>query len=486
MSMKHEKGAFGVPVLLSVGLGTFMSALDASVVNTVLPVIREAFHAPVETIQWVVTTYLLVMGGLLLTFGRLGDLRGHKRLYLSGFGVFLPASVLCGVAPTEGALIAARVLQGVGAAIIVSNAPAILIGSVHPSRLGQALGLQAAMTSLGLALGPSLGGWLTDLLGWRVIFFINLPVGAVAFLLAYRHIAEDERPPSRKEPFDGIGAALFLGAFFALQFALGRGEVWGWGSSATVAVFAGSAALGYLFIRREAAARAPMVDLQLFGSRFFSIAVGSALVNYVCVASILFLVPFYLIQGRGLSASKAGIIMTVQFLGMSLTAPVSGMISDRVGPRAPATAGMALMAGGLFLLSAMNGGTPLYLVAVSMTVTGVGVAIFVTPNNSAMLGAAPAGRKGIASGILATARLLGMATGVSIAGAILVAVVGGRATHELPPDRIFRAVHLGFLAAGTMASAGVVLSASRGDGSVTGPPPRNPSPPMSPPPSRRT
>ncbi len=486
MTEKHEKGTFGIPALLSVGLGTLMSALDASVVNTVLPVIREAFHAPIGTIQWVVTTYLLVMGGLLLTFGRLGDLRGHKRLYLSGFGVFLPASALCGVAPTAETLIAARVLQGVGAAIIVSNAPAILIGSVHPSRLGQALGLQAAMTSLGLALGPSMGGWLTDMFGWRVIFFINLPIGAAAFLLAFRHIAEDGHLPSRKEPFDGIGAALFLGAFFALQFALGRGEAWGWGSAATVGVFAGSAALGYLFVRRESAARSPMVDLSLFGSRLFSIAVGSALVNYVCVASILFLVPFYLIQGRGLSASKAGIVMTAQFLAMSLTAPVSGMISDRVGSRAPATAGMAIMAGGLFLLSAMGGGTPLYLVMISLTVTGVGVAIFVTPNNSAMLGAAPAGRKGIASGILATSRLLGMATGVGIAGAILVAVVGGRTTHGLPADRILRAVHIGFLAAGMIASAGVVLTASRGERTIPEPTPRNPSLPSIPGPSSKT
>jgi len=152
---------------------------------------------------------------------------------------------------------------------------------------------------------------------------------------------------------------------------------------------------------------------------------------------------------------------------MSLTAPVSGMISDRVGSRVPATAGMALVAGGLFLLSAMNGETSLYLVAISLTVTGVGVAIFVTPNNSAMLGAAPTGRKGIASGILATSRLLGMATGVSIAGAILVAVVGGQATHGLPSDKLFRAVHLGFLAAGIVASAGVVLSAARGDGNAS-------------------
>ncbi|MGB7631521.1 MAG: MFS transporter, partial [Candidatus Deferrimicrobium sp.] len=270
------------------------------------------------------------------------------------------------------------------------------------------------------------------------------------------------------EPFDGIGAALFLGAFFVLQFALGRGNAWGWGSAATVSVIAGSAALGYLFVRRETAVKSPMVDLSLFRSRYFSIAVGSALVNYICVANILFLVPFYLIQGRGLSASKAGIILTAQFLAMSLTAPVSGMISDRVGSRVPATAGMALMAGGLFLLSAMNGETSLYLVAISLTVTGVGVAIFVTPNNSAMLGAAPTGRKGIASGILATSRLLGMATGVSIAGAILVAVVGGKTTHDLPADRLFRAVHLGFLTAGIVASAGVVLSAARGDGNASG------------------
>ncbi len=468
MRPKNDKGRFGIRVLLSVGLGTFMSALDASVVNTVLPVIREAYHAPVGTIQWVVTTYLLVMGGLLLTFGRMGDLRGHKRLYLSGFLVFLPASVLCGVSPSVGGLIAARVLQGAGAAILVSNAPAILMGSVHPSRLGQALGLQAAMTSLGLALGPSLGGWLTDLWGWRVIFFLNLPVGAVAFLLGLRHIGEDRRTPSREESFDGIGASLFLGAFFALQVGLSRGDVWGWGSAATVGAFAGSGALGYLFVRREAAAGSPMLDLSLFKSRLFSFAVVSALVNYVCMASVLFLVPFYLIQGRGLSAAKAGIVMTAQFLAMSATAPVSGMIADRVGSRAPATVGMALLAGGLFLLSAMGGGSPLYLVAISLTVTGLGMAIFVTPNNSAMLGAAPTGRKGIASGILATSRLLGMATGVSIAGAILVAVVGDGATHGISPDRLFRAVHLGLFAAGVMASAGTFLTAARGEGSARG------------------
>ncbi|MBS1243508.1 MAG: Drug resistance transporter EmrB/QacA subfamily [Deltaproteobacteria bacterium] len=463
MSWSSDNDAVGIRVLLSVGLGTLMSALDASVVNTVLPVIRAEYRVPVGVIQWVSTTYLLIMGSLLLTFGRLGDLRGHKRVYLAGIMVFVPASVLCGISPSVEMLIAARVLQGIGAAIVVSTAPPILIGSVHPSRMGQVLGLQAAMTSVGLALGPSLGGWLTDQWGWRTIFFMNVPIGAAAFAIGLRHIPGEKNPPPRGETFDRAGAFLFLAAFLALQVALSRGNDWGWLSAPTLGVFAGGAALGYLFLRQEMSAPSPMLHLALFRDRLFSFSVGSALVNYLCMASVLFLVPFYLIQGRGFSAAKAGMIMTAQFLSMVVTAPVSGRIADRVGSRGPATTGMAVLAVGLFLLSAMNGESPLPLVVAGLMVTGVGVAIFVTPNNSAMLGAAPPGRKGIASGILATSRLLGMATGISFAGAVLAAIVGGRSVHGISPERVFEATHLAFLATGLLASAGTVLTAARSE-----------------------
>ncbi len=463
MSRNSDKDAVGLRVLLSVGLGTFMSALDASVVNTVLPVIRADYHVPVEVIQWVSTTYLLIMGSLLLSFGRLGDLRGHKRVYLAGLMVFVPASVLCGISSSVEMLIAARVIQGIGAAIVVSNAPAILIGSVHPSRIGQALGLQAAMTSIGLALGPSLGGWLTDQWGWKMIFFMNVPVGVAAFAIGLRHIPEEKSLPSREETFDRVGALLFLAAFLALQVALSRGNDWGWLSAPTLGVFVGSAALAFLFLRQETTVKSPMLHLALFRNRLFSFSVGSALVNYICMASVLFLVPFYLIQGRGFSAAKAGLVMTAQFLTMVVAAPVSGRIADRVGSRGPATTGMAILAAGLFILSAMNGESPLHLTVIGLMVTGVGVAIFATPNNSAMLGAAPPGRKGIASGILATSRLLGMATGISLAGAVLAGVVGGRSAHGIPPDRVFRAIHLGFLAAGLMACAGTALTAARSE-----------------------
>ena len=464
MSGNIEMNAVGIRVLLSVGLGTFMSALDASVVNTVLPVIQAGYRVPVEVIQWVSTSYLLVMGSLLLTFGRLGDLRGHKRFYLAGLMIFVPVSVLCGISPSVEMLIAARVLQGIGAAIVVSNAPAILIGSVHPSRIGQALGLQAAMTSIGLALGPSLGGWLTDQWGWRTIFFMNVPVGMAAFAIGLLHIPEEKGLRSREETFDWVGAVLFLAAFLALQVALSRGNDWGWLSEPTLGVFAGSAALAFLFLRQEKTVKHPMLHLALFGDRLFSFSVGSALVNYICMASVLFLVPFYLIQGRGFSAAKAGILMTAQFLSMVVMAPISGRIADRVGSRGPATMGMAILAVGLFILSAMNGESPLPLTVIGLVVTGVGMAIFVTPNNTAMLGAAPPGRKGIASGVLATSRLLGMATGVSLAGAILASVAGGRSAHGIPPERVFKAIHLGFIAAGLLASAGTVLTAARSEG----------------------
>jgi MFS family permease len=207
---------------------------------------------------------------------------------------------------------------------VVSTAPAILIGSVHPSRIGQALGLQAAMTSIGLALGPSLGGWLTDQWGWRTIFFMNVPVGMVAFAIGLRHIPEEKCLPSREETFDRVGALLFLGAFLALQVALNRGNSWGWLSAPTLGVFVGSAALGFLFLRQETVVKSPMLHLALFRNRLFSFSAGSALVNYICMASVLFLVPFYLIQGRGFSAAKAGIVMTARFFRWSWPLPSAG------------------------------------------------------------------------------------------------------------------------------------------------------------------
>ena len=449
-------------VLLAIGVGTFMSALDGSVVNTVLPVITGAFGSDVATIEWVVTIYLLVVSGLLLSFGRLGDLYGHKSLYVSGFCIFVVASMLCGLAPSATALVVFRALQAIGAAMLFANSPAILTKNFPPAQRGQALGLQATMTYLGLTVGPSLGGWLASQFSWRAVFYINVPVGIAALLLSMRFIPRDA-PSSRTERFDVAGAATFMGGLVALLFALNQGHAWGWLSGPILALLAVAILLLGAFVVIERHVANPMLDLSLFSSRQFSAATASAVLNYICIYSILFLLPFYLIQGRNLSAAEAGLLLTAQPLVMAVAAPLSGTLSDRIGAGMLGTLGMLILGVGLFMLSGLHADSPLNAVALGMAVAGLGTGIFISPNSSALMGAAPRNRQGIASGIMATARNVGMVLGVGLAGAVLTTVaarteaVGVRSTVAL-----FNAISVALLFATGIAALGVVTSAIRG------------------------
>lgn len=287
-------------VLIAIGTGSFMAALDGSVVNTILPVMRGAFGSSVTSIQWVVTIYLLVLSGLMLSFGRLGDLRGHKAVYVWGFGIFVVSSALCGAAWSVTALVVFRALQAVGGAMLASNAPAIVTGNFPPEQRGRAFGITSAMTYLGLTVGPSLGGWLTQAFGWRTVFYINVPVGALALTLSLLFVPKDS-PADSEQRFDIPGAAAFLAGLTALMLGLNRGAEWGWGSPTVLGLLAGALLLLGIFILIERRAPAPMLDLNLFRTPLFSTATTAAILNYVCVYSIIFLMPFYLIQGRGLN-----------------------------------------------------------------------------------------------------------------------------------------------------------------------------------------
>ena len=185
-------------VLLAIGIGTFMTALDGSVVNTILPLVGKTHNSSIAGVEWVVTIYLLVLSGLLLSFGRLGDLRGHRQVYLGGFGIFIASSALCGLAGSLGWLIALRAVQALGAAMLAANSPAILTGAFPARQRGRALGLQATMTYLGLTAGPSLGGWLAENFGWPWVFYINVPIGLLAFWLSWRFIAADHGQRSQE------------------------------------------------------------------------------------------------------------------------------------------------------------------------------------------------------------------------------------------------------------------------------------------------
>jgi EmrB/QacA subfamily drug resistance transporter len=442
-------------VLIAIGTGSFMAAIDGSVVNTILPVLRTAFNSNVATIEWVVTVYLLVLSGLLLTFGRLGDLRGHRSIYVWGFGLFVLSSALCGLSWSAGMLIFFRGLQAVGGAMLASNSPAIVTGNFPAEQRGRAFGLVSTMTYLGLSTGPALGGWLTDAFGWRVVFYINVPVGLLALILSLIFIPKDLPTESGKR-FDLAGAAVFLVGLTLLMLGLNQGAEWGWTSLSVLGPIAGALILVAIFILIERRSPDPMLDLSLFRVPLFSTSVGSAVLNYICVYSITFLMPFYLIQGRGLDPSQAGLLITVQAVLMAITAPVSGAFSDRVGSRRPGMIGMGVLAVGLFLLSRMGVDTGLPLAAFGLAVAGAGTGTFISPNTSALMGSAPRARQGTASGVLASARNFGMVLGIGMAGAIFTTHLAQGSINSF-----YTGIQQGFLAAAVVAVVGIFLSAMK-------------------------
>jgi len=447
-------------VLLAIGIGTFMSALDGSVVNTILPVVTDYFQTDVATIEWVVTTYLLVVSGLLLSVGRLGDLRGNKVAYIWGFVIFVVGSALCGSAPSPIFLITSRGLQAIGAAMLFANSPAILTKNFPASQRGQALGLQGAMTYLGLTTGPFLGGWLADTFGWHSVFYINVPIGLLAIWLSITIIPRD-MPSGQTEKFDLAGALTFLVGLVALLFALNQGHALGWTSPLILGLFIASLLTLGLFTWIEMRIPNPMLDLSLFKRRVFSMSTISPILNYICVYSVLFLTPFYLIQGRGLSASQAGLILTSQPIIMALTAPVSGRLSDRIGSRIPTTLGMLILAVGLFLVSRLTLESPFWLIVLGLAIGGFGTGLFVAPNNSALMGDAPRNRQGIAAGVLALARNVGMVLGIGLTGAIFTTLLSRG--NPGGADTLVHAFNSGLLFASGVALLAAVASFARGD-----------------------
>jgi EmrB/QacA subfamily drug resistance transporter len=446
-------------VLFALGISTFMAALDGSVVNTILPVISGFFASDIAHVQWVITIYMLVLSGLLLSFGRLGDLRGHKAVYMAGFGVFVASSALCGLAPNIPALIIFRGLQALGAAMLSANSPAILTKTFPGSQRGQALGMMATMTYLGLTVGPSFGGWLASIAGWRWVFYINLPVGLFALLLAIRYIPND-KGSKNQEQFDLVGAFAFTLGLITLLLGLNRAHEWGWTSPAIVGLISSSIlSLGF-FLAYENRISYPMLDLKLFRRKLFSISASSAVLNYICIYSVLFLMPFYLIQGRGLNPAGAGLLLTAQPIVMAIVAPISGSISDRIGTRIPTVFGMAILSLGLFFLSRLGFESTNLAIIAGLATAGLGTGIFISPNNSALMGAAPHARQGIAAGILATARNMGMALGVGFAGAIFTTILA-RSEAAADPQAFFRAISASFMAAAVIAAFGALLSFSR-------------------------
>ena len=456
-------------ILFAVAVGTFMGPLDSSVVNIALPSIKAYFHTSFATVEWVIMAYLLIISSLLLTYGRLGDLYGHKRIYITGFALFTAGSLLCGVAPTVMLLILFRAFQAIGAGMMMSMGPAIITDITPPQERGRSMGVIAVAVSVALTTGPILGGFLTTRFGWQSVFLINIPIGIIGSLWAQRVIPKTGG--GEAQPFDTKGASLLFLALISILFPLSYAEKVGWHNLFIPGMLGVGIVLMVVFLLLESRTRYPMVDLTLFQNRLFSMGNLSSLLNYMAQFSVILIMPFYLQQIRQLPPEKAGLMLIPMPLMTMLIAPLSGALSDRVDTRYISSLGMAITTLGLGLLSTLNIDSGNLTIIVFLVITGLGVGMFQTPNNSAVMGTVPPNRRGIASGLLATMRNIGMVLGVAISGALFtsrenwlnnVLAARGLSGVELKVQAFTGALHYTYLVGAVFAGIAVFTSLVRG------------------------
>ncbi len=465
--MKKKTGL----MLFSVALGTFMSALDASVVNVANPVIQAHFNVPLATEEWVVTAYLIVVSSVLLFFGRLSDLYGQKRLYIMGFAVFTIGSALCSLSGSIGMLIGFRVVQALGAGMMFSTNSAIITHNVPPERRGRAFSVNAMAVAIALSTGPVVGGALTGVLGWQSIFYINVPVGIIGIALAVRFIPADKHKPA--VTMDIPGSVMIFASLFMLLLALDQLSA----NIDTVTfalLMAGGLFTAAVFIRFEKRAKHPILNLKMFRIRVFSASLTAAVLNYMAQYVMVFLVPFYLQTVRLFSPAMSGLLYMPMPLAALVIAPVSGIFADRTDTRLLSSFGMGLMAVGLFLLSRIEADTANGYIIMAMAVTGFGSGLFQTPNNSAVMSSVPADSRGVASGMLATARNVGMVIGVGLSSALFTLFAGrapGQAGEGVgamiaQKEAFIYALQLTFLISSGLAVAAMAASLTKGKASL--------------------
>ncbi|HWC37443.1 MAG TPA: DHA2 family efflux MFS transporter permease subunit [Acidimicrobiales bacterium] len=442
----------------AVCLGAFMGQLDASIVTLALPSLHRDFNAGLGAVTWVGLSYLIVLVALVVPVGRLADMAGRKLLYTYGFVVFVVGSALCGLAPTLGSLVGFRVLQAIGAAMLQANSVAIIALAIPKERLGRAIGVQGAAQALGLALGPSLGGLLIALGGWRLIFFVNIPAGIVGAMLGWLFIPRS-RELQRRVRFDWTGLGLFVPAVAALLVVVSFGNELGWTSSLTVGLLGSFIGLAAAFVVHERRASAPMVDAALFRRLRFSAAIGAGLLSYLVLFGTLFVVPFFFERALGMGVGTAGLELTVMAVVLGLVAPFAGHVADRWGARSLTVAGMLLVATSLAVLGLVQPGTAGRLGA--LAVLGAGLGLFTPPNNAAVMATAPRSQAGMASGILNMTRGLGTAMGLAFTSLVFGIIAG---SNQLSPTAVtqgFEAATL-FLAGVAIVAAGLAALGGRG------------------------
>ncbi|WP_411740562.1 MULTISPECIES: MFS transporter [Pseudomonas] len=444
--------------LASLSLSMLLSSLGTSIANVGLPTLAEAFSASFQAVQWVVLAYLLSITALIVSVGRLGDLLGRRRLLLIGIALFTVASLLCALAPNLWLLIAARALQGVGAATMMALAMALVSGAVPKDKMGSAMGILGTMSAIGTSLGPTLGGVLIAQVGWQGIFLLNLPLGVLAIGLAWRFLPQDRHEMTSTRPdFDALGTLVLVLTLlaYALAMTLGRGS---FGPLNTALLLV--AVIGLMvFVFVEQTAASPLVKLAMLRNPLLSAGLAmSTLVTRVVMATLV-VGPFYLSGALGLSAVSVGLVMSAGPLVAALAGVPSGRLVDRWGAQRSSSVGLIAMLTGACILPAlpMAFGVPGYIVP--LAVITAGYALFQAANNTAVMLEIEAQQRGVVSGLLGLSRNLGLITGASVMGAVFAFGTASDDILQAQPEAIAQGMRLTFAVAAGLILVALVLGA---------------------------
>jgi len=444
-------------------IATLMSTLDSSIVNVALPTLADEFSADVKTVAWVSQAYVLALTALLLIGGKLMDIWGERRLFTLGFILFTAGSALCAFSVSIYMLIFSRVFQALGGAILMSSNQALIARSFPPQQRGRALGIIGTVVSIGLATGPPLGGLLIGTLGWRWIFYINLPIGVIAIFCSLRALSS--RVAVRNNySFDWTGSflivaglgALFLGLTFAVDYGLNDPRV--------VGLVAFSLVVLVFFLYNEKISENPLINLTLFNNRYFNQSCAAVFLAFVVLMSSSILMPFYLQNVLKFSPEKLGLFMMSMPLAMLMVAPVAGWLSDVIGTRIPASLGLTFLAIGIYSLSYLGLAATPFDIIWRLVLIGVGMGIFGAPNSNAILSSVSRRHVGVASGMTAMMRSSGITFGIAFSVILFSFFQAGLADQQnLQSSQIYLySMKSVFRVAALIAVAALIVSVTRG------------------------
>jgi EmrB/QacA subfamily drug resistance transporter len=439
--------------LAAVAFGLFMIMLDNTVVNVALPSIQRELGVGLSELEWIVSGYALTFAALMLVGGKLADAYGRRLLFVVGIAVFTLASLACGLSTSGEMLIAARVAQGVGAALMNPATLSIIAATFPPRQRGTAIGIWAGVSALALAIGPLVGGLLTEHASWNWIFFVNVPVGILGIAASFLLIDESRDPTHERLDLPGLATSAI--GLFALTYGLIEANAYGWGSARIVGAFvvAGVTLLGFVVLERRQ--RAPMLDLTLFRNRTYVGANVVVLLVALAMFGVFFFVSLYMQNVLGFSAVETGAAFLPMTILIILVAPIAGRVSDRFGSRGLITAGMLLVAGQLLYFSRLTEDSTFWVLLPGLVFGGVGMALTMTPGAAAATRAVPVEKAGVGAAVLNAFRQVGGSIGIALMGAIVAAQL----TDPPTVDSFMRGFERALLVAAGVAIAGAIVAA---------------------------